>query len=78
LKKVEKVIILSGYIEREMAEWLKAAVLKTVDALRYPGVRIPLSLLEVCYNRKNFANYFFFLDEKGSAKLIPLSLQRAY
>jgi hypothetical protein len=28
-----------------MAEWLKAAVLKTVDALRYPGVRIPLSLL---------------------------------
>ena len=27
-----------------MAEWLKAAVLKTVDALRYPGVRIPLSL----------------------------------
>ena len=28
-----------------MAEWLKAAVLKTVVALRLPGVRIPLSLL---------------------------------
>ena len=27
-----------------MAEWLKAAVLKTVVALRLPGVRIPLSL----------------------------------
>ncbi len=27
----------------EMAEWLKAAVLKTVDRLCGPGVRIPLS-----------------------------------
>ena len=27
-----------------MAEWLKAAVLKTVVGLRSPGVRIPLSL----------------------------------
>ncbi len=26
-----------------MAEWLKAAVLKTVERLRVPGVRIPLS-----------------------------------
>lgn len=30
-----------------MAEWLKAAVLKTVVALRLPGVRIPLSLLDI-------------------------------
>lgn len=27
-----------------MAEWLKAAVLKTVEAAMSPGVRIPLSL----------------------------------
>ncbi len=26
-----------------MAEWFKAAVLKTVESLRAPGVRIPLS-----------------------------------
>jgi hypothetical protein len=26
-----------------MAEWLKAAVLKTVELARAPGVRIPLS-----------------------------------
>ena len=29
----------------EMAEWSNAAVLKTVDRLRDPGVRIPLSPL---------------------------------
>ncbi len=27
-----------------MAEWLNAAVLKTVEAATFPGVRIPLSL----------------------------------
>jgi hypothetical protein len=32
-----------SYILGEMAEWLKAAVLKTVESLRAPGVRIPLS-----------------------------------
>ena len=30
-----------------MAEWTNAAVLKTVDTLRCPGVRIPLPPLEL-------------------------------
>jgi hypothetical protein len=40
---------------REMAERLKAAVLKTVVALRLPGVRIPLSLQT---NKKAFKTKF--------------------
>ncbi len=30
-------------VSGEVAEWLKAAVLKTVERLRVPGVRIPPS-----------------------------------
>lgn len=31
-----------------MAEWLIAAVLKTADALRHPGVQIPLPPPDFC------------------------------
>ena len=39
-----KQVILCGELKKgEMAEWSIAAVLKTVDLARGPGVRIPLS-----------------------------------
>ena len=44
-----------------MAEWLKAAVLKTVVALRLPGVRIPLSL-QILIKPAKSAGFFCFID----------------
>jgi hypothetical protein len=43
-----------------MAEWSNAAVLKTVDRLRGPGVRIPLSPPEQnkSHSRKRMVFYF--------------------
>lgn len=42
-----------------MAEWSNAAVLKTVDPLRGPGVRIPLSPLKL--NPDKHRDFLFIL-----------------
>ena len=40
-----------------MAEWSIAAVLKTVEPARVPGVRIPLSPFKILYNKPIFSKF---------------------
>ena len=41
-----------------VAEWLKAAVLKTVERLRVPGVRIPPPPPLICYYTLFLISFF--------------------
>ena len=45
-----------------MAEWLKAAVLKTVVAATLPGVRIPLSLQVIIFLFVSKKEIFIFIE----------------
>ena len=40
-----------------MAEWSIAAVLKTVEPARVPGVQIPLSPFKISHNKPIFSKF---------------------
>jgi hypothetical protein len=74
LKKTEKIINLTTH--REMAEWLKAAVLKTVDAYGIRGfesLSLCSGLLAV---EKQLLSHFFLCKEKGTEKQTRLFMHR--
>ena len=46
-----------------MAEWSKAAVLKTVEGASPPGVRIPISPPDN-YEKSFYKDFFIFMDNE--------------
>ena len=62
-----------AHLKGGVAEWLKAAVLKTVERLRVPGVRIPPPPPEIRKKPSGNCGFFAFQGFSGTRSGTPMT-----